>query len=100
MDTLVEEAEETEELDTDEREIIYEHVQQFIFEGAPFESFVSALKLFVSRDSATIPAISTRMRHCFNYLALRYCKISKPDHQTRLSWSCASIPSWKCKYCF
>ncbi|KAM0470297.1 hypothetical protein ACHAP7_009595 [Fusarium lateritium] len=38
------EDEEIEDLDTDEKNIIYENVQHFIFEGAPFQSFILALR--------------------------------------------------------
>ncbi|KAJ4006241.1 hypothetical protein NW752_010889 [Fusarium irregulare] len=44
------EVEEIEDLDTDEKKIIFEHVQQFIFEGAPFQNFVSNLKLYYGQD--------------------------------------------------
>lgn len=85
------EVEEIEDLDTDEKKIIFEHVQQFIFEGAPFQNFVSNLKLFVSSDSDTTAKITTRMRQSFNHIAMRCWKSSKLDHHTRISWSCASI---------
>ncbi|CAG7559046.1 unnamed protein product [Fusarium equiseti] len=88
LNTANEEVEEIEHLDTDEKNIIYEHVQQFIFEGAPFQNFVSTLKLFVSSDSGTTVEITTSIRQSFNYLAWKYWRSPKLDHQTRIFWSC------------
>ncbi|RGP78939.1 transcription factor c2h2 [Fusarium longipes] len=67
QDGLVEDDEddeddETEDPDKEERNIVYEQVQHFIFEGAPFQSFVSALKLFVSNDTEPNYDLVTIMR--------------------------------------
>ncbi|KAH7188080.1 uncharacterized protein B0J16DRAFT_396250 [Fusarium flagelliforme] len=91
LETAIEEGEEKDDVDTDEREIIYDHVQQFIFENAPFQSFVTALKLFVSNDSGKLSEVTTSIRQSFNCLALWYWRSTKLEHQTRLSWSCVAI---------
>jgi hypothetical protein len=89
-----------EDLDRLERDIVYEHVQQFILEGAPFQSFVSAVKLFVSKDSDTAAKITTSIRQSFNYVALRNWRSPKLDHQIRISWSCVSSTNLSCDTTF
>ncbi|KAF5228221.1 hypothetical protein FAUST_11246 [Fusarium austroamericanum] len=96
LDIAIQETDEKDDFDTDDKEIIYEHVQQFIFEGAPFESFVLSLKLFVARDPGRTSATTGCIRQSFNRLALWYWRTPKLEHQTRLSWSCASITAWNC----
>lgn len=99
LDGYVEEIEETEDLDTDEKNIIYDNIQQFIFEGAPFESLLSALRLFASTNTESSSELSYSIRKSFNYLVSKHWKHHKVPHRTRVSWSCACIPSPKDKAC-
>ncbi|CAG1989401.1 unnamed protein product [Fusarium graminearum] len=77
LDGYVEEIEETEDLDTDEKNIIYDNIQQFIFEGAPFESLLSALRLFASTNTESSSELSYSIRKSFNYLVSKHWKHHK-----------------------
>ena len=68
--TVVGEDTDADDLETDEREITYEHIQQFMFEGAPFKSFISAFKLLISRESDTSTKVTAGIRQSLNHLAL------------------------------
>ncbi|QPC67963.1 hypothetical protein HYE67_010194 [Fusarium culmorum] len=99
LDSYTEEIEETEDLDTDEKNIIYDNIQQFIFEGAPFESLLSALRLFASTSTESSSELSYSIRQSFNYLVSKHWKRHKVPHRTHVSWSCACIPSLMDKAC-
>lgn len=86
------EGEEIEDLDTDEKNIVYENVQQFIFEGAPFQSFILALRLFASRNTESTQELGHETRQYFNFLIQKQWKGPAAHQRTRLSWSCASLP--------
>ncbi|QPC76838.1 hypothetical protein HYE68_007590 [Fusarium pseudograminearum] len=57
LDSYTEDIEETEDLDTDEKNIIYDNIQQFIFEGAP--SFPVS---FLKKTSGKLPIFNQRQR--------------------------------------
>ncbi|KAI6765565.1 hypothetical protein HG530_006635 [Fusarium avenaceum] len=79
------EGEQTEDLDTEEKNIVYENIQQFIFEGAPFQSFILALRLFASSNTESTKESSHNARQYFNYLFQKRWKGPAAYHRTRLS---------------
>ncbi|GKU07507.1 unnamed protein product [Fusarium langsethiae] len=88
LEVVIEENEEIEDLESDEKNIIYENVQQFIFEGAPFTSLVSSLRIFASTNTESSFELSYNTRQYFNYLISKHCKRPATHHRTRVSWSC------------
>lgn len=86
------EGEGIEDIDTDEKNIVYENVQQFIFEGAPFQSFILALRLFASSNTESTQELGHDTRQYLNCLIQKQWKGPAAHHRTRLSWSCARLP--------
>ncbi|EEU38137.1 uncharacterized protein NECHADRAFT_48363 [Fusarium vanettenii 77-13-4] len=74
----------------EERNIVYERVHEFIFQGAAFEQFTLAMKLHVAKSSVSEePSLRLySLRQCFEVLVSRIW--GSPAHPTlsRLSWSC------------
>lgn len=83
---------ETEDIETDEKDIVYENVQQFIFEGAPFQSFILALRLYASSNTESTQGLSHDTRQHFNCLIRKQRKGPAAHNRIRLSWSCARLP--------
>jgi hypothetical protein len=71
LDGIIE-GEKKEDLDTDEKNIAYENVQQYIFEGAPFQSFILALRLFASSNTKSTHELSHDTRQFFNHLIQKH----------------------------
>ncbi|KAL2676517.1 hypothetical protein Neosp_010278 [[Neocosmospora] mangrovei] len=85
------EGEDEERVSSDEeKNIVYESVYEFIFQGAAFEQFTLAMKLHVAKSSVPEePSMRLdSLRQCFEVLVSRIWE--SPAHPTlsRLSWSC------------
>ncbi|KAF4946974.1 hypothetical protein FSARC_14068, partial [Fusarium sarcochroum] len=91
---LINEIEEKEEAETYEADYIYEHAYQFIFEGAPFQSFILSLKLFVPSHIAVERSLFgkshmlTSLWRCVQAHFSTYWILVVTPNQARLSWSC------------
>ncbi|CEI66252.1 unnamed protein product [Fusarium venenatum] len=83
LDGVIEETEEIEDPDSDGKNVIYENVQQFIFEGASFQSFVSSLRLFASTDTESSSELGYNARQYFNYI--RCGQMGYDDYHERRS---------------
>ncbi|KAH7240532.1 hypothetical protein MRS44_012931 [Fusarium solani] len=74
----------------EERNIVYERVHEFIFQGAAFEQFTLAMKLHVAKSS--VPEKSAlrlySLRQCFEVLVSRIWGSPARPTLSRLSWSC------------
>lgn len=88
----VEIVDEERERSDEEKNIVYERVHEFIFQGAAFEQFTLAMKMHVAKSSVPEePSIRLySLRQCFEVLVSRIW--GSPAHPTlsRLSWSCVS----------
>jgi hypothetical protein len=86
------ESAEIDDLYTNEKNIIYENVQQFIFEGASFQNFILSLRLYASRNTDPTQELGHDTRQYFNCLIQKQWKVPAAHHRTRLSWSCVRLP--------
>ncbi|KAI8714039.1 hypothetical protein NCS52_01123200 [Fusarium sp. LHS14.1] len=74
----------------EEKNIVYERVHEFIFQGAAFEQFTLAMKLHVAKSSVPEePSLRLySLRQCFEVLVSRIWGSSAHPTLSRLSWSC------------